>query len=99
MSKLIRRLMVRGKVAIPEIHPGSRIPDLGSRIQQQQQKMRGKTIICLASFLATNIRNIKLFLFQEKNLSQFTKNYSTFNPKNCHYALKNIDLGSGIQNP
>jgi hypothetical protein len=28
---------------------------------------------------------------------KFTKNYSTFYPKNCHYALKNMGLGSEIR--
>jgi hypothetical protein len=31
-----------------------------------------------------------------KNLGQFSKNYRTFYSKNCHLALKNMGLGSGI---
>jgi hypothetical protein len=34
---------------------------------------------------------------EEKNLGQFSKNYRTFYPKNCLKALKNMGLGSGIQ--
>ncbi len=30
-------------------------------------------------------------------MSQFTKNYCTFYPKNCHLALKNMGLRSGIR--
>jgi hypothetical protein len=30
-------------------------------------------------------------------LGQFLKNYRTFYPKNCHQALKNMGLGSGIR--
>jgi hypothetical protein len=29
----------------------------------------------------------------------FTKNYCNFYPKNCHKALKNMGLGSGIRDP
>ncbi len=36
---------------------------------------------------------------EEKNLGQFSKNYRTFYPKNCHEALKNMALGSGIRDP
>jgi hypothetical protein len=43
------------------------------------------------------IVNYLFFNSSTKNSSQFTKNYSTFYPKNCHYDLKNMDLGSGIQ--
>jgi hypothetical protein len=32
-------------------------------------------------------------------MGQFSKNYRTFYPKNCHKALKNMDLGSGIRDP
>ncbi len=45
-------------------------------------------------------QNCKLFQFwsaEKKNLGLFSKNYKTFYPKNCHYALKNMGLGSGIR--
>jgi hypothetical protein len=32
-------------------------------------------------------------------LAQFSKNYRTFYPKNCHEALKYMGLGSGIRDP
>jgi hypothetical protein len=36
---------------------------------------------------------------EEKNLDQFSENYRTFHPKNCHKALKNMGLGSEIRDP
>jgi hypothetical protein len=30
-------------------------------------------------------------------LGQFSKDYRFFDSKNCHYALKNMGLGSGIR--
>jgi hypothetical protein len=32
-------------------------------------------------------------------LGQFSKNYRTFFPKNCHLTLKSMGLGSGIRDP
>ncbi len=32
---------------------------------------------------------------KKKDLGQFSKNCRTFYSKNCHYALKNMGLGSG----
>ncbi len=63
-------------------------PDPGSRIQKQQQKRRMKNFFLSYLFLKTQIsQHGKLFYFwnvEEKNLSQFSKNYRTFYPKNCH---------------
>ncbi len=70
----------------PDIYP-SRIPDLGSRIQQQQQKSREQNVLLSYLFLAQISQNFNLFYFltgKEKNLSQFTKNYGTSDPKNSH---------------
>ncbi len=53
-------------------YPGSRIPDLGSRIQKQQQKRGLKKNLLSYLFLKPKIsQNIKLFYFwnaEEKNL-------------------------------
>jgi hypothetical protein len=59
-----------------------RIPDLGSRIQKQQQK-RGmkKNLLSNLFFLATNFTKLKINFFlnaEEKNVGQFSKNYRTF---------------------
>jgi hypothetical protein len=47
---------------------------------------------------------LKIIVFlkaEEKNLGQFSKNFKTFYPKNCHEALKNMgwDPGSEIREP
>jgi hypothetical protein len=38
-------------------------------------------------------------MVKEKKLGKFSKNYRIFYPKNCHYAFKNMGLGSGILDP
>jgi hypothetical protein len=38
-------------------------------------------------------------MLKKKFLAQFSKNYRTFYSKNCHYALKNMGLGSEIRDP
>jgi hypothetical protein len=78
----------------------SRIPDLGSRLQKQQQK-RGVKKNCCYTFLCSHkfhkTKNYFSFKVQKKKLfGKFSKN---FYPKNCHYALKNMGLGSGIRDP
>jgi hypothetical protein len=43
----------------------SRIPDLGSRIQKQQQKREGKKFVVIPFFVATNFRNFfNYFIFE-----------------------------------
>ncbi len=84
----------------PDFYP-FRIPDLGSRIQKQQQK-RGvkKNLLSKPFFVATNFTKLKIILFFKcwrKNLGQFSKNYRTFFTKICHKALKSMGLGSGIR--
>jgi hypothetical protein len=74
----------------PDFYP-SRIPDLGSRIQKQQQK-RGvkKKFVVIPFVVATNFTKFKIVLhifeMLKKNIwaSQFSKNYKTFYPKICH---------------
>jgi hypothetical protein len=65
-------------VAVRNVHPGS-------RIQQQQQKRRGKKFFVLPVFLPQIYKIENYIIFEQvKKKSQFTKNYSTFNPKNSH---------------
>ncbi len=68
------------------------IPDPGSRIQKQ----RGVNKICCHTFFCSHkFHKIVIFLkCWRTNLGQFSKNYRTFYTKNCHPALKNMDLGS-----
>jgi hypothetical protein len=70
--------------------PGTRIPDLGSRIPDPKtvMKIRGeKKFIVIPFFGAINFTKLNYFIFKmlkKKNLGQFSKNYRTFYPKNCH---------------
>ncbi len=82
-------------------HPGSRISDPGSRIQKQQQKTGVKIFFCQTVFCSHKFHNWLFYFWyaEEKNLAQFSKNYGSFYPKNCHQALKNVGLGSGIRDP
>jgi hypothetical protein len=71
---------------IRDVYPGSRIlifTHPGSRIQKQQQK-RGvkKKFDVIQFYVATNFT--KLYILLVLNLGQFSKNYRTFYPKNCH---------------
>jgi len=66
--------------------PGSRISDLESWIPDPTtaKKEDGEDICCPTFFVARNITKLKIILFlnwEEKSLSQFTKNYSTFYSK------------------
>jgi hypothetical protein len=84
-------------------HPGSRIPDLGSRIQKQQQKREVKKISC-QTFLCSHKFNkiVNYFSFEvlkKKICANFSKNYRTFYQNNCQKALQNMVLGSGIRDP
>jgi hypothetical protein len=57
-------------------HPGSRIPDLGSRIQKQQQKREVKKLNVEPFYVATKFNKIvNYFSFEvlkKKNLGQFS---------------------------
>jgi hypothetical protein len=59
-----------------------------SRIRiQQQQKKRGKQIYLSYLFCShkfNKILNSLILNWYRKNVSQLTKNGSTFYPKNCH---------------
>ncbi len=69
----------------------------GYRIQKLQQKRGIKKLLSYLFFIVTNFTKLKIILFfkcKRKNLGQFSKNYRTVYSKNCHYALKNMGLGS-----
>ncbi len=73
--------------------PGSRIlifAHPGFRIQKQQQKRDVKKVCCHTFFRSHKFPKIEnYFIFD------LLKN-KTFYSKNCHQALKNMGLGSGI---
>ncbi len=90
---------------IRDVYPGSwflPIPDPGSRIQKQQWKTGVKKKNCCFTFFFGAINFTKLYYFifdmlKKKKFGPISKNYRTFYPKNCHQALKNMGLGSGIR--
>jgi hypothetical protein len=106
IEDFFRECIVRNSVAVPGClsriliftHPGSRISD-----PKTATKEKGEKKYVVIPFLKPQIsQNCKLFYFwksEEKNLGQFSKNYRTFYPEMCHQDLKNMGLGSGIQNP
>ncbi len=74
----------------------------GSRIQKQLQKRGVKKNWCYTFLCSHKFHKIvHYFSFEvlKKNLGQFSKNYRTFYPKNCHKALKSMGLGSEIRDP
>ncbi len=93
---------------IRDVYPGSwflPIPDLGSRIQKQQTKERGEKNFLSYLFLQAQMsQNWILFYFwnaEEKNLSQFSRNYGSFYPKIVTKLPKMWvwDSGSEIRDP
>jgi hypothetical protein len=84
-------------------HPGSRISDPRSQIQKQQQKRDLKKFVVIRYLFCSHkfhkTENDLIFEMLEKKFGPFSKNYRTFYSKNCHYALKNMDLGSEIRDP
>jgi hypothetical protein len=79
-------------------HPG--IPDLGSRIQKQQQK-RGVKKNLLYFFVVTKIHKVEsYFIFEmlkKKKIRQIFKELLKFLPKKLSLIYKNMGLGSGIR--
>jgi hypothetical protein len=70
-------------------HPGSRIPDLGSRIPDpkaiKETSEKKMFVIPVCSHKFQKIEHYFSFeVLKKKILGQFSKNYRTFNPKNCH---------------
>jgi hypothetical protein len=82
-------------------HPGSRIPDLGSRIQKQQQKREVKKISChtfLCSHKFHKIVNYFSFeVLKKKIWANFQRTIELFTKKNVKKLLKiwSWDPGSG----
>jgi hypothetical protein len=72
-------------------------PDL--KQQQKTGVKRNLLSYLFCSYKYHIIENYFIFELEKKNLDQFTKNYSSFYAKNCHYALKNKGLGSEIRDP
>ncbi len=73
-----------------------------SRIQKQQQKIgvKKKLLYRYLFFVASNFTKFNIILFLKKKIwASFQKNYRTFYPKICHWALKNMDWDprSGIR--
>jgi hypothetical protein len=70
------------RIPDPDFYP-SRIPD-----PKTVTKERGETKFDVIPFyVATNFTKLYIILIwsaEEKNLGQFSKNYRTFYPKNCH---------------
>ncbi len=78
---------------IRDVYTGSRIlifTQPASRISDPKTAMKDrgeKKFVDIPFFGAINFIKFKLFYFltvEEKNLGQFSKNYRTFYPKNCH---------------
>ncbi len=87
---------------IRDVYPGSRILIFihpRSKNSNRREGWRKKFVVHF--FVAKNITKLKIVLFLNlwrKNLGQFTKNYGTFYPKNCHLVIIGIrDLRSGIR--
>jgi hypothetical protein len=96
----IRDVYPRSRILI-FIHPGSRIPVIASRIQERKQKRRGEKI-CYPSrtgtfFSSHKYLKIENYSGKEKNLSKFSRNYSTFFPKK--WSLSSQKYEFGIRDP
>jgi hypothetical protein len=62
----------------------SRIPDLGSRIQKQQQKREVKKVSCHTFFVATNLTKLNIILLlkcRRKKFGPIFKEFLKFLPK------------------
>ncbi len=87
-----------GSWFLPIPDPGSRIPDPGSKNSNKTGMKKFFWFFCSHKFHKTEYY-FSFDMLKKKNLSQFSKNYWSFYPKNCHQALKNIGFESGIQDP
>ncbi len=66
----------------PDFYP-SRIPDPKTAMKDRGEKK----LVFISFFGAINFTKVNYFIFEmlkKKNLGQFSKNYRTFYPKNCH---------------
>jgi hypothetical protein len=78
-------------------HPGSRISDPKTATKERGEKKNFLYLFCSHKF--HKIENYFIFEMLIIHLGQFSRNYRTFYPKNCHQALKNMCLVSGIRDP
>jgi hypothetical protein len=88
---------------IRDVYPRSRILILfhpADPGQQEQKRGAGKNLFGVPFYLAKNCTKLKIISFfkmYKKCEPQLTKNLSIFNARICHYVLRNMGLGSGIQ--
>ena len=75
------------------IHSGSRVPNLGSWIQQRGGKNWSLRFFCSQKYY--KIKNY--FIFEQVHLSLLKRKYGTFYPKNCRKAFRNMGMGSRIR--
>jgi hypothetical protein len=81
----------------PDFYP-SRIPDLRSRIQQQQQKRRGKNFVCPTFFCKHKYHKIKkILLIFEQIKKQFGAIYEEFSTFTSKIVIQHRGLGSEIR--
>jgi hypothetical protein len=76
----------------PDFYP-SRIPDPKTASKEGRKKN-----CCHTLYVASNFTKLKIILFLKcwrKKLGQFSKNYRTFYPKNCH----SLKYWFGIRDP
>ncbi len=92
LSRLMRiRDVYPGSRILIFTHPGSRILDLGSRIQKQQQKRWVKKFVIILFFNHKFHKIEYYFIFEmlkKKIWANFQRIIKVFYPKNFHYALK-----------
>jgi hypothetical protein len=83
----------------PDFNP-FRIPDLGSRIQKQQQKRGVKKFVVKPFFVATNVTKFKIILFlkcwRKKFWASFQRIIELFIQK---FVIKPKKYGVGIRDP
>jgi hypothetical protein len=75
------------------------IPDPGSKNNNKSERWKKiwcHTFLCSHKFHKI-VHYFSFEMLKKKNLGQFSKNYRTFYPKNCHQTLKSMYLGSGIR--
>jgi hypothetical protein len=80
-------------------HLGSRISDPGSKNSNKREGR--KKISCHPFFCSPKFNKIEYYFVSEmmkkKIWAKFQRIFEVFTQKNCHQALKNMGLGSGIR--
>jgi hypothetical protein len=80
-------------VADPDVY-SSRVPDPTTATEEEEET---NLFYLFVATIMTKFNILFLNRYRKKHLSQLPKNYSTFCPKYCHWALKNMGLVSGIR--